>query len=263
MRKMQFLLIEDDKQCRCEFNDYISSQKIMASDYPLDLIIADGEAEGLLLVQQIPFEAIILELELSESDGDGLIFLEKLKQLNLPNKPYIVVSSNNRSPIIKEATRNLGADFYKKKPDYSPEMVLNHILTIYQSGIDNVISIKMEKTALADEIKVLVSNIGLTDNLIGKKYVIEAILIVIENNGSDIVLHKDVFPLIARRHNKSVSSINRAIESVINKAWSIGLGEIRQQFYKAAVSDSKGKPTNKEFIFTLAQQIKDANNLNA
>jgi len=264
MQKIQILLIEDEHICQCEFKDYLDEQKKIKTDYPIDLVIADGEAKGLSLIQKIPFEVIILDLELSESDGDGLVLLEKLKLLILPKRPYIIVSSNNRSPLTKEAVRNLGADYYfcKNKSDFSPELIFNYILAIYHSYDSVEIPNQKRGISLADEIRILVTNIGLTDNLIGKAYVIDAILIVIKNKNSEIILNRDVFPIISRKYNKSVNSINRAIESAINKAWNISCTENRLTYYKAAVSGSKGTPTNKEFIFTLAQQIKYANTTN-
>ena len=210
---------------------------------------------------RIEFDIIILDLELHYSDGDGLTFLKKLNQLNLPVKPYIVVITFNRSPLAREAARENGADyvFWKKKQDYSPKLVMEHICAYYQYKINDCLKepVKVKKLSLEDDIKMRIIKNGFTEDMFGKKYVIDAILIVAKSNDPDINLHRDVFPIIARKYNKSVGSVNRAIETAINKAWCITDANTLAECYPAVVSGSKGAPTNKEFIFYYANQIKD------
>ena len=254
-------MVEDDKDHRHDFKEYISVLS-QALGYPINFYMAEGESDGLSLVQKFDFDAIILDLELEASDGDGITFLKKLKQLNLPVKPYIVVVSFNRSPLSKETARENGADyvFWKHKLDYSPKLVMDHICVYFQYKLKVHLNdpVKVKRLSLEDEIKIRVNQIGFTDDMTGKKYVIDAVLIVAKSNNPDINLHKDVFPIIARKYNKSIGSVNRAIETAINKAWAINGAETLNEFYSAAVvSGSKGAPTNKEFVFTLAQEIKD------
>jgi len=260
MRQMQLLMVEDEIQHRLDFKEYISTLSPTLG-YPISFYMAEGESEGLSLVQKFAFDVIILDLELHHSDGDGLTFLKKLNQLNLPDRPYIVVATNNRSPMTKEAARDGGADyvFWKKKRDYSPKLVMEHICAFYQYKInarpDEPVIVK--KLSLEDEVKMRISKIGINEDMLGKKYVIDAILIVAKSNDPDVNLHRDVFPIIAKKHKKTVGSVNRAIETAINKAWCITDADTLAECYPAVVSGSKGAPTNKEFIFYYAQQIKD------
>ena len=260
MQQMMLLLVEDESHYRLEFKEYIKTLSPTLG-YPVSFYMAEGESEALSLVQKFPFDAIILDLELHESDGDGLIFLKKLTQLKLPDKPYVVVATHNRSPVVREDARTGGADyvFWKGKRDYSPKLVMEHICTVYdyKTKKQSKTTVKVKKQlSLEDEIKLRIDKIGFTDDMLGKKYVNESVSIVTQSNKDDINLHRDVFPIIAKRYNKSVGSVNRAIETAINKAWCITGDETLNEFYPAAVSGSKGTPTNKEFIFTLANEFK-------
>jgi len=261
MRQMMLLLVEDENQHRLDYKDYIQTLSPTLG-YPISFYMAEGESKALSLVQKFNFDAIILDLELQESDGDGISFLKKLNRLNLPDKPYIVVATNNRSPLVKEAARDSGADyvFWKRKQDYSPKLVMEHICTVYQCKIKarpNEPEV-VEKLSQEDEIKGKISKIGFNDDMLGKKYVIDSISIVAKSNDPDINLHRDVFPIIAKNYKKSVGSINRAIETAINKAWSITDDETLAECYPPVVGGSKGAPTNKEFIFHFAHEIKDS-----
>ncbi|MDR0315237.1 MAG: response regulator [Oscillospiraceae bacterium] len=259
---MKLLMVEDELKDRLDFKEYIATLNTTLG-YQVDFYIAQGESDGISLVQKFDFDAIILDLELHSSDGDGFAFLKKLQQLNLTEKPYILVSTNNRSMIVKENARKMGADyvFWKFKLDYSPKLVMEHLCIYFEHRINSdKISgptLVVEKLSLEDDVKLQVSKIGINDDMIGKKYVIESIVIVAKSNDSDINLHKDVFPLIAKKYNKSIGSVNRAIESAINKAWCITDDSILSELYPAVVSGSKGAPTNKEFIFYYANKIKD------
>ena len=260
MRQMFLLLIEDEIDYRLEFKEYIQTLSPTLG-YPVSFYTADGESEALSLVQKFSFDAIILDLEFHESDGDGFAFLKKFNQLKLPNKPYIVVATNNRSPEVRESVRVGGADyvFCKKKSDYSPKLVMENIRTIYEykTKKQSKVSVKTEKLSLEDEIKLRVKQIGFTDDLLGKQYAIEAVMIVVKSKNSEINLKTVVYPIIARKHNKTVNSINRAIETSINKAWSIEGDDTWKEFYSASYCGIKGAPTPKEFIFTLAREIKE------
>ena len=137
---------------------------------------------------------------------------------------------------------------------------MEHICVFYQYKMkahSNNEPMIVKKLSLEDEIKTRISKIGINEDMIGKKYTIDSISIVAKSNNPDINLHRDVFPLIAKKYSKSIGSVNRAIETAINKAWSITDEETLAECYPPVVSGSKGTPTNKEFIFYFAYQIKD------
>jgi len=257
MRGMQVLLIEDEKEHRLEFKEYVSALK-----YPISFYVASGESDGLEFVQKFNFDFIILDLELHESDGDGMEFLKKLKQLHLAETPYIIIVSNNSSPNTRQAVRSRGADyiFWKGKRDYSPKLVMDFARDYYQCKID-VLPNEPQQTqtlSLEDDIKARIGKVGINDDMIGRQYIICAISTVVKSAKNDINLNRDVYPIIAKKYAKSVSSIIKAIEAAINKAWCITNESTLSENYPAVISGAKGAPTNKEFIFYYAHLIKDA-----
>lgn len=85
--------------------------------------------------------ALVLDLELQQGSGNGLDFLTKLKKLNLPTKPYIIVVTNIISPTTHKIARQLGTDFVitKSQKDYNVKMVLDLFKTYNDVGfgLDN------------------------------------------------------------------------------------------------------------------------------
>ncbi|MCL2052318.1 MAG: response regulator [Lachnospiraceae bacterium] len=256
---MRLLMVDDEFKYRCDFENYISNL-MPTLDYPIDFYLAEGESEALILVQNFDFDSIILELELNNSDGDGISFLKKMKALNLPKKPYVIIVTFNSSHLSKEIARDNGADYFiwKMKKDFSPKLVIDHVLDYFQLKSKDMPNEAFPgEASLEQKILALINKNGFTDDMSGKQYVIDAIIIATQLNKPKLNLHNDIFPAIARKYNKSISSINRAIENAISKAWCITDEKIIAECYPLSVNGEKGVPTNKEFIFYYMRQFKE------
>ena len=113
---MDFIVIEDENEI-CE--EYKSAVK----NYPdLCLIDTTGSVDKAInLVNEYRPQAIVLDLELHKGAGNGISFLQALKELEFPFKPFILVVTNNISSVTHNIVRNLGADFVitMNQQDYS------------------------------------------------------------------------------------------------------------------------------------------------
>ena len=58
-----------------------------------------------------------------------------------------------------------------------------------------------------------------------------------------------------RRFNTTASRVERAIRHAIEVAWDRGDLETLQKYFGYTVSNSKGKPTNSEFIAMIADRM--------
>ena len=256
MRKMRILLIEDEKDHCIEYRDHIKTL-----GYHPELYIAHGEADGLKKFHLFPMDVVILDLELHESDGDGITFLEKAMRLKVPKNPYFIVITHNTSPRTRELVRKSGADyvFYKSKPDYSPKNVVafarhQFLLSVNEKreNSEPVTAKTVEEEAQSD-----MDKLGMTDKLTGKRHVIDAIAAAARLNSSDINLEKDVYPIIARKYSKKPGSIAKSIENAIKTTWYTADPEMLVENYTVQFSSGKDAPTNKDFICYYANKIKN------
>lgn len=256
MKSMQMLLVEDEQKHCDEYKKYVSTLK-----YPHSLYIVNGELEALKLIQMFPFDFLFLDLELHESDGDGISFLKKLKFLDIPKIPYIYVVTINPSLNARNYVRSIGADevVWKGKSDYSAQFVVDKARDYFLEMVKSKSNEPGQITiySIKNEIRSRIEKVGITDDIEGRNYLIEAIAIIIKSNDRDVNLKRDVYPKIAKMYSKSVWSIEKAIETAINKAWCITDEKTLAENYTAVVSRAKGSPTNKEFICYYANQIRE------
>jgi CheY-like chemotaxis protein len=249
---MKILLIEDEKK-HCE--KYKESVDYLP--YPVELSIVNGLKEALRYIEKEPTGIILLDLELHDSDGDGVLFLKKLRDMKITPKPYIIIITSNRSIETQSMVRDFGADyiFSKVKKDYSPRLVFDFAHCYFSR--EN--KIESECMSIEDLVTYELEKIGFTYGVVGKNYLVLAITTVIHANKNHISLKRDVYPVIARQFKKSDESIEKAMRTAILKTWRITDLETLQKNYPVNIDYDTGYPTNKELIFYVAEKIKKGN----
>ena len=97
-------------------------------------------------------------------------------------------------------------------------------------------------------------DLGIPPNKVGYKFLIDAVKYVLDHDCANLSLTKDIYIHISRRHQTSVSNVDRAIRYVIEYIW---------KYYDAAHikiayghSSKIGRPTNSEFIYQTAEKIR-------
>ena len=66
---------------------------------------------------------------------------------------------------------------------------------------------------------------------------------------------KVLYPQVAKTFNTTPSRVERAIRHAIEVAWDRGDLDTLQRFFGYTVSNTKGKPTNSEFIALIADKL--------
>ena len=89
----------------------------------------------------------------------------------------------------------------------------------------------------------------------GYHYLREAILYTIKDMEAINAVTKVLYPAVAKRFNTTASRVERAIRHAIEVAWDRGDLETLQRFFGYTVSNTKGKPTNSEFIALIADKL--------
>jgi two-component system response regulator (stage 0 sporulation protein A) len=98
--------------------------------------------------------------------------------------------------------------------------------------------------------------LGLRRELKGFLYIMEAVTIMLEGDGSPIHITKDIYPEIAKKNKDSVTAVERAIRHAIEKAFDVCPIETIYKYFGNSISVNKGKPTNYHFIVTVAELVK-------
>lgn len=105
------------------------------------------------------------------------------------------------------------------------------------------------------DISQLLHNLGIPSHIKGYKYIRQCILISCKSNR---LLHvtKDLYPEVAMIFNSTPSRVERAIRHAIEISWTRGDINLMDELFGFSVSVEKSKPTNSEFISTIADRIR-------
>jgi len=114
---------------------------------------------------------------------------------------------------------------------------------------------KSAKT-LEQEVTNVMHEIGVPSHIKGYQYLREAIMMVVKDLDVINSITKQLYPSIARGYNATPSRVERAIRHAIEVAWSRGRVEAIDSIFGYTINPTKGKPTNSEFIATIADNLR-------
>ena len=255
-RPLTVLLVEDDQEECKEFVRLIDSM----DDIRL-VGVTNNENKAVECVKDHLPDAIILDLELHKGGGNGIAFLESLEKMRMKLTPYILVTTHNISRITHERVRQLGTDFImvKSQENYSAETAVDFLRSLRKTIQDMKVKLN-DKADIPEEtpfearkrqisrITAEIDRIGISPKAIGRKYLIDAIMYKVEG-------HLNQLTAIAKKYTKTESSVERAMQNAINKAWVTTHPDELLLYYTSRIHSEKGVPTVTEFICHYANKI--------
>ena len=206
---------------------------------------SDGDRALELLRQSLP-DVLILDLMLPRRDG-----LSILKELPKENRPRIILLSVFTTDYIAAAAASFGVDYLLLKP-VSQKNVVDRMEEVLETA-------RNAASAAGPDIETMVTNviheIGVPAHIKGYQYLREAIIIAV--NDMDVInaVTKVLYPQVAKTFSTTPSRVERAIRHAIEVAWDRGDLDTLQRFFGYTVSNTKGKPTNSEFIALIADRL--------
>lgn len=101
----------------------------------------------------------------------------------------------------------------------------------------------------------IIHEVGVPAHIKGYQYVREAIILAVQDMDVINAITKVLYPQVAKTFATTPSRVERAIRHAIEVAWDRGDLETLQRFFGYTVSNTKGKPTNSEFIALIADKL--------
>lgn len=105
-------------------------------------------------------------------------------------------------------------------------------------------------------VREILLELGAPEHLKGHVYVIDAILLALENRAYLDSLTLALYPTIADKHNTIASRVERGIRHMIDTTWMRGDVDVLHKYFGNTINANKGKPTNGEFIARITNVIK-------
>lgn len=116
------------------------------------------------------------------------------------------------------------------------------------------------KPNVEKEIRKIIGNhlreIGVQMNVVGYRYLKEAIYLVVEEPSRAKGRTTELYEIIAIKYGISNSKVCHGITRIINNIIGRGNWEAIEKYFKKT-NPKTGKPTNKQFIITVANKVLD------
>ena len=243
------LCVENDEE-RQKLREMLSK-----NGYPYIDEAPDGES-AVLMMNQRAYNLALVDLWISKLDGIGII--RRGSRLNEKMKPsFILMSAINKQSILMEATE-AGADMCLLKP-FDAASLVAHIQTIvrmrarHETGGHGPLSAPPD---MESQVTKIIHQIGVPAHIKGYQYLRTAILMTIDDNDCINSVTKVLYPTVAKKYQTTTSRVERAIRHAIEVAWDRGDVDTLNSYFGYTIQNSKGKPTNSEFIAMIADNLR-------
>lgn len=195
----------------------------------------------------------ILILDLIMPVLDGFAVLEELAKSGYDGETKVVMTSAVSLDFIMKKAESYSVDYIFIKP-FDKDVFKKRISQIMerQGGVSPG---EIYKTDPSFVVTKHIKSIGITANIMGYHYLREAILLVHEDFELMSRLTTGLYVSVAQKYNSTPQRVERAMRHAIETAWNKGNVEVLENFFGYTILDTKGKPTNGEFIAMLADML--------
>ena len=211
--------------------------------------VHDGE-QAIRMVNERKPNILVLDLMLAKQDG-----LSVLKAINgMENRPVVFATSGFVTDYVASAAASLGVRYLMLKPcDLSA--LVERIEETRKSAPKAAGTIRNSSTDIEALVTGIIHEIGVPAHIKGYQYLREAIIIAVGDMEVINAITKVLYPQVAKTFQTTPSRVERAIRHAIEVAWDRGDLDTLQRFFGYTVSNTKGKPTNSEFIALIADKL--------
>ena len=251
---LKVLIAED----RAEFN---REDESVFEEFGFELYYSSKDGVNVLdMIQNVHPDVVLLDLFMPRVDGIGVINAV-MKEENA-KKPMFIILSSFDSPTLEKEVMTIGASYYVLKPFDARTLAerivqLRHMLGVHstknvllgsQRG-QGVQSIEMKVTEILHQI-------GVPAHIKGYHYLRDSIIMSVENPEIINAVTKQLYPSVAKKYSTTSSRVERAIRHAIEVAWDRGDVDILNSYFGYTIHNSRGKPTNSEFIAMISDKLR-------
>ena len=241
MENRRTVLLADANE---EFREMMRESIEKTEEFTVVGSTGDG-MEALRLLEQKPDIALV---NLVLPGADGFELLQQVKERGWPTK-IIGTAVFCDEKMVAEAVAK-GAAYFMLKP-FRVEALLDRMHGLFSQPVTQ----EERAAALKNRVTEVIHEIGVPAHIKGYQYLREAIIIAVGDMEVINAITKVLYPAVAKRFNTTPSRVERAIRHAIEVAWDRGDLETLQKYFGYTVSNSKGKPTNSEFVAMIADRL--------
>ena len=246
MQKIRVLMIDDNESLVEMVKEYFEEN----NKIEVTLTEKNGE-DGLntIINKQDEYDVVLLDLVMPMKDG--MYVLEELNKKGI-EKNIIVETSYNEPKTIRKVSE-YGVNYYILKPFDLTELE-NRILDIFNNQSNKTINLYHSNIQIS--ITKMLHELGMPSHIKGYQYIREGINLIYNNPNMIGGITKELYPELAIKFDTTVSRVERAIRHTIEVSWNRGNWDYMEEIFGHSVDIDKAKPTNSEFIVTVADKLR-------
>ncbi len=200
---------------------------------------------------------------------DAIQIIKKTHQLfggsTLP--PDFIVFSCCSNPNLFEEATEAGAAYCMQKPiDYT--VLYERIRRLFKNRKsasaprpEHSSQFLPDRNDLEAQVTGIIHKIGVPAHIKGYQYLRTAIMMTIEDSDLINAVTKILYPTVAKKYGTTSSRVERAIRHAIEVAWDRGDLDTLNAYFGYTIQNSRGKPTNSEFIAMIADNLRLRNKI--
>ncbi len=235
---IRVMMVDNDNNHMDVVKQYFSSSSSIS--------VVKTFTDGMDAIKNLDGDYDILVVNMLLSDVNGEMILEKYRELGLTKS--VIVTSEYISPEMMASISEFKPNYIIKKP-FAP----NALETIINKVINN-------KSGVSSNLKIVITDLlhslGIPSHIKGYTYIREGIEMMFEDDSLVGSITKELYPTIAEHYSTTSSRVERAIRHAIEVSWVRGDYALMEEIFGNSVDYDRAKPTNSEFLATLADRLK-------
>lgn len=248
MGKIKVLMIDDNINLVDMVKEYFNQN----GNIEISLTAHDGQ-EGIEVLEQNQGKYDVVLLDLIMPKKDGLYVLEEITKRKIDCN-VIVETSYNSQDVIRQVSE-YNVNYFILKP-FELEDLENRIVDVVNSKNKTGKQINIRQNNLQVSITKILHELGIPSHIKGYQYIREGIGIIYEHPETIGGITKELYPELADKFDTTVSRVERAIRHAIEVSWNRGDWDLMEEIFGHSVDIDKAKPTNSEFIVTIADKLR-------
>lgn len=244
-KELKILISSEDGEWSRE-----STQKL--SQKGADVIFVNKDGNTLLgKIRELHPQVVLMDLFMPGLDAIGV--MHTVAQDDSVENPMYIVTASYTTPMMVREVVSAGASYFAQSP-YDRDEMINRILSLYSMRGKHFDS-EPVSPGLRVQVTEILHQIGVPAHIKGYHYLRDSIIMAIENPEIINAVTKQLYPSVAKQYNTTSSRVERAIRHAIEVAWDRGDVDVLNSYFGYTIHNTRGKPTNSEFIAMIADKL--------
>lgn len=245
MNKIRVFIVDDSSDAVSDVKKYFSD----CGDIEVVLSANDGvEAVKIIEERAHDFDVLIMDLIIPKLDGLSVLETIRKKGINIKS----IVTTNINSTLVINKCMDEGVNYFMLKP-YDMASLYLRVREVYKTGSKELF---LDDKSLNGAITDMLHSLGIPSHIKGYSYIRDSISLMYKNPSMIGAITKELYPEVASMYDTTSSRVERAIRHAIEVSWSRGDYDLMESLFGHSVDYDRAKPTNSEFIATLADRLR-------